>query len=125
MAGAMVTFWCNLKMHRLVWIFQYVKLESANVDSLELVWHCLHGVVEFLVFCHFECCNFSIESMLTIINEQGVFCLGEIEGVAKGHCGVVGINVRQDQGVTAQLSTKESPMDDNVSGFGLPVVTCD
>ena len=101
------------------------KLESANVDSLEFVWHCLQRIVEFWVFCCFECCNFSVDGTCANIDERDVFCLGKVEGVAKSCCRVVGIDVREDQRVSVLLPTKELPMDDNVSGFVSSVVACE
>ena len=73
------TDWCR---------FVNDKLESGSVDSLELVWHCLQRVVEFSVFCCFECGDFGIDSIClqTLMNEvsfvQARF--NEVQKVAAG-----------------------------------------
>ena len=98
-------------------------LETPEIDSFQSVRHGSKRIVELLVFRSFDDSNLCIDSMLADIDKRCILCASEVEGVSKGCCRTVCIHIREDQRMSAQLSSKKPTMDDCVASLRAPVMT--
>ena len=88
------------------------------MDSAELVGDIANSLVECLMFSSLCVSDFSVDNVLADIYERSVLCASAMKDISKSCRGIICINIRKDEQMCVQLSTKESTMDDDVFGCG-------
>ena len=98
-------------------------LEAKKVDVFEFTGGITKCLIELAMFSCFGMCNFNASCLCTSTNKGGILCSREFERVAKRRFGVVCGNIRKDEWMSVELTTKEASMDNDITSFRSPVMT--